>query len=182
MEASAMSLTSRLSAAIVLLTAFPGSLTAQTSPPAHPVTLAQVREFLELTKEDEGYRARWLAALDKNRSKVPPYWPESFWSDARNEMQTTDLAPMIASVYQHYISAEMMDSVNAAIRREGVVLFAFTPLGVKFSKLQQSTEEEEKAARFDLTLQILQRVDQRHKDEINALRAKYISEHPGYPN
>jgi hypothetical protein len=177
-----MNLTARLTSAILLFAALSAPLAAQTTPPVHPVTLAQVREFLSLTKEDESYRQRWLAALDNNRSKMPPYWPESFWSDARQEMQSADLAPMIAGVYQHFISAEMMDSVNAALRREGVLLFAFTPLGVRFYLLQRSTGDEENAARLELTLQILHRVDLRHRDEIDALRAKYIAEHPGYPH
>lgn len=127
------------------------STQAETSSADHPVTVEQVREYFALTKADEIYRAGWLAALEINRSKGAPYWPESFWIDLRHEMQTADLAPSLVGVYQKVISAEMMKTAITALRKQSVADFAATPFGASFCKLQQSTEADGKSATLALT-------------------------------
>ena len=148
--------------------------------PFHPVTVEQVREYFALTKADEIYRAGWLAALAMNRSKGAPYWPESFWVDLRHAMETADLAPSLAIVYQKVISAEMMGTAITALRKQSVADFAATPFGASFCKLQQSTDADGKAATLSLTQTTFMSVYARHKVEIDDLRSKYAAEHPGW--
>jgi len=50
------------------------------------------------------FRARWIAALDKNRPKGAPYWPEVFWTAVKAEMQKKDLTPAYIVVLQHGVS------------------------------------------------------------------------------
>ena len=95
-------------------------------------------------------------------------------------METTDLAPVITGVYQKVISAEMMETANAALRTESVAEFAASPFGAEFCRLQQSTDEDGKAATLALTQTTFLRVYDRHKVEINNLRAKYAAEHSGW--
>lgn len=153
---------------------------AETVSVVHPVTVEQVREYFALMKADEIYRTGWLTALDMNRSKGAPYWPESFWVDLPHEMQTADLAPSLASVYQRVISAEMMETAIAALRKQSVADFAATPFGANFCKLQQSTDADGKVATLALTQTTFMSVYARHKVEIDDLRRKYAAEHPGW--
>jgi hypothetical protein len=149
-------------------------------PPADAATVDQFREYLTLTGVGEEWRARWIAAVDMNRSKMPPYWPDSFWSDVKDEMRKTDLAPVIWSSYWKAFSKEMMQQVNDGIRTAGLQTFAASPLGGKFSAAWDSRSKEADEARLLLTQTTLQRVYDRHTSEIKEARAKYIAEHPGY--
>ncbi len=74
-------------------------------------TDAQIREYLRLGGDMDSFRVRWIAALDKNRSIGSPYWPESFWTAMKVEMQKTDLLPMFVIFYQHGISSKLMQDV-----------------------------------------------------------------------
>ena len=148
--------------------------------PEHPATVEQFREYLKLSGVGEIWRAGWMEALEANRPKGEPYWPESFWTDVRDEMQKTDLAPFILEVYSPYISGDMMDAVNAALRKESLSEFATTPLGSQFCRLWDNGQEAGKKATLNLTLEISERVYERHKVEIKAARAKYLAEHPDW--
>jgi hypothetical protein len=153
---------------------------SQVDLPANPITEAQVREFLRLSGSGEVYRQSWMAALEKNRSKGEPYWPESFWSDLHDAMLHTDLAPMVLGLYQPYISGPMLQSVNDALKTKTVAELAATPLGAEFCKLQQEADAGHDAATMKMTQEILMRVYEKDKSEIKAARAKYIAAHPGY--
>lgn len=152
----------------------------RTALPAHPATVEQFREYLKLSRVGEIWRAGWMDALEANRSKGEPYWPESFWTDVRDEMQKTDLAPFILEVYRPYISGDMMDAVNAALQKQSLAEFATTSLGSQFCKLWDSGQEAGKRATLNLTLEISERVYEWHKVEIKAARAKYLAEHPAW--
>ena len=88
-------------------------------PLADPATPDQIREYLRLSGELVSFRARWIAAVDKNRSIGAPYWPEAFWTDLKAEMQKTDLMPMYIILYQHEISRELMQRVLDAYKLYG---------------------------------------------------------------
>lgn len=95
-------------------------------------------------------------------------------------MQTADLAPSLASVYQKVISAEMMETAITALRTQSVTDFAATPFGASFCKLQRSTDADGKVATLALTQTTFMRVYYRHEVEIDTLRARYAAEHPGW--
>ena len=49
-------------------------------PMKDPASVDQIREYLRLSGEIDSFRASWLAALEKNRSRGEPYWPDAFWN------------------------------------------------------------------------------------------------------
>jgi hypothetical protein len=146
----------------------------------HPLTVEQVREFLKLSGAGEIYRTGWMSSLEANRAKGEPYWPESFWNDLHEEMQKTDLAPMVLELYTPFISSEMMQSANAYLRTHSMSQFAATPLGTKFCKLQQAADVNSQAETLKLTQATFMRVYERDKPQIKAAREKYLAAHPDY--
>ena len=150
------------------------------APPAHPVTLGQIREFLKLSRIDEPYRASWIAAMESKRSMGMPYWPKSFWDDLKKEMETTDLAPVITDLYRRYISAEMMESINKDLHRMTYRELPSTSEGAAMCRLQRNMKADNDAVTLALTQATFERVYDRHKVEIKAARAKYLKEHPDW--
>jgi hypothetical protein len=92
-----------------------------------PATIEQIREYLRLSGDLDAYKARWIAAVDKNRSIGAPYWPESFWTSLKEEMQKTDLMPMYVVLYRHSIKRGLMQEVLDAYQRLGAERFRGSP-------------------------------------------------------
>ena len=88
----------------------------QLAPIDNHATQEQIRTYLQLSGELNDYRQRWIAAVDKNRSIGAPYWPESFWTDLKAEMQKFDLVPTYITLYQHYVSQATMQNVIDAYK------------------------------------------------------------------
>lgn len=79
----------------------------------------QIRTYLQLSGELNDYRQRWIAAVDKNRSIGAPFWPESFWTDLKADMQKFDLIPTYITLYQHCVSQPSMQNVIDAYKSLG---------------------------------------------------------------
>ena len=152
----------------------------QTSQPENSISEAQVREFLRLSGLGEIYIQSWMEALEKNRSKGAPYWPESFWSDLHDAMLHADLTAMVLGLYKPYITGPMLQYVNDILKTKALVELAAMPVGAEFCKLQQRADERHDAATMKLTQETFMRVYEQDKNKIAAARAKYIAAHPGY--
>jgi len=158
----------------------PPQASATLPPLKDPATVDQIREYLRLSGDLESYRARWIAAVDKNRSIGSPYWPESFWTDLKAEMGKTDLMPMFVTLYQHTVSRELMQDALDTYHRWGAVLFKISPAAIRLGAAHAAMSDDNDKLTLANTLEITRRVYALHKPEIKAARVRYLAEHPGF--
>lgn len=156
------------------------NVAASVAPLSDPATADQVRDYLRLSGDMDAYRARWIAALDKNRPKGSPYWPESFWTAVKAEMQKKDLTPMYIVMLQHGVSRGLMQEVLDTYHTVGATLFALSPAGFRLRSAEAAVATATDKVRLAETLEVIRRVHAAYRPEIEAARAKYLAEHPGY--
>ncbi|HEX4758350.1 MAG TPA: hypothetical protein VH308_10215, partial [Terracidiphilus sp.] len=113
-------------------------------------------------------------------SHSKPYWPESFWTDIKTEMQNTDLAPMFAVWYRHTISRELMDKVLDAYHKLGREQFHGSPVCTEMGSAESPMKAQWDEVTVLMTRQVIARVYAADKPQIDAARARYIAEHPGW--
>jgi len=152
------------------------------APMKDPATVDQIREYLRLSGDLDSYRARWIAAVDKNRSIGAPYWPESFWTDIKAEMGKTDLMPIFVTLYQHGISRDLMQEVLNTYHVVGATLFKVSPASYKLAVAQHAMKDDTDKLTLANTLNVIGRVYQIYKPQIEAARVKYMAEHPDRVN
>jgi len=155
-------------------------LRAQFPPMKDPATTEQIREYLRLSGDLDSFRVRWITALDGNRSLGAPYWPESFWTALKAEMQETDLTPMFIVFYQHGISRELMQQVIDAYNRLGAEHFRGSPECFKFGEAELALAPDMDKLKLAKTGEVFNKVYADHKAEIKAARLQYQVEHPGW--
>jgi hypothetical protein len=149
------------------------------TPLSDPATVDQIHEYLRLSGDLDSYRASWIAAVDKERSKgVFQYWPESFWTDLKAEMGKTDLMPMFITWYQHGISRDLMQEVLNTYHAVGAILFKVSPACYKLVVAQRAMADDTNKLRLAKTLEVTQRVYAIYKPQIKAASAGYLAEHP----
>jgi len=149
-------------------------------PVKNPATADQIQEYLRLSGESERYRARLINSVDKVRYIGKPYWPESFWTSIKDEMQKADLTPMFIVLFQHGVSRELMQEVLDSYHRLGADHFALSPVWFKLEEAKRAmSEDTEKLMQAETQVQI-EKVWQVYKPTIRAARAKYMAEHPDY--
>lgn len=171
----------------------PAQQTARTSPaPTLPdllrsltplknaATDEQMREYLYWSRAVDDYRTAWIAGVDNNRSHSKPYWPESFWTDIKTEMQNTDLAPVFAVWYRHTISKELMDKVLDAYHKLGREQFHGSPVCTEMGNAESPMKAQWDELTVLMTRQVIAKVYAADKPQIDAARARYIAEHPGW--
>ena len=163
----------------------PASAIAKDSPEslpplANPATIEQIDEYLKVSGEMESFRARWIAALDKNRPLGAPYWPESFWKAVEDEMQKTDLLPMYIELFQHGISKDLMGEVLDTYRTLGAEHFRGSPACVKLSEAELALSADMDKLKLAETQKVVQKVYAIYRPQIKAARARYLAEHPDW--
>lgn len=156
----------------------PGVLVMLT-PLKDPATVDQIREYLRLSGDMDSYRARWTAAVDKNRSIGAPYWPESFWTDLKAEMGKTDLMPMFIALYQHGISRDLMQEVLNTYHLVGATLFKFSPAAYRLNVAEQAMADDRNQLTLAKTQEVIEKVYTIYRPQIKEARARYLAEHPG---
>lgn len=148
-------------------------------PMKDPATIDQIHEYLRLSGEMDSYRVRWIAAVDKERSKgVFQSWPESFWTALKAEMGKTDLMPMFIIWYQHGISRDLMQEVLNTYHTVGATLFKISPASFKLAAAQQAMTADVDKLRLAKTLEVNQKVYAVYKPQIQAASARYQAQHP----
>jgi hypothetical protein len=128
----------------------------------------------------DSFRQSWIAAVDKNRSIGAPYWPESFWTAVKEEMQRTDLLPMYVIVFQHYISKELMQEVLDAYQRLGADHFQGSPECFKLGNASVAMTADFDRVKLAMTQKTIFKVYAVYKPQIKAARTKYMAEHPDW--
>ena len=149
-------------------------------PIKNPATNDQIREYLRLSGDLDSFRVRWIAALDKNRSIGAPYWPESFWTTLKAEMQRADLFPMFVTFYQHGISNELMQEVLDSYHTLGSEHFQGSPACFKLGDAELAMTADMDKLKLAKTNEVLTKVYDIYKPQIKAARARYLAEHPDW--
>jgi hypothetical protein len=98
----------------------PGPAPAAQAPSKSPMTLDQLRSMLEDFHEAEATRALTLEEAERQRAKLPPWFPKSVWDAVEQKMGSVDVAKVELPVYQRYFSSETAD---------GLILLFSGPLG-----------------------------------------------------
>jgi hypothetical protein len=143
-----------------------------------PATIDQIKEYLRLSGDLDSFRARWIAAVDKNRSIGAPYWPESFWTAVKEELQKTDLMPMYIALYQHGISRELMQEVLDAYQRLGPDHFRGSLECHKLGDAELKMTADMDRIKLAKTQEAIFKVYAVYKPLIKAARARYLADHP----
>ena len=151
---------------------------APLTPLKDPATVNQIQEYLRLSGAMDAYRLRWMAAVDANRSIGAPYWPESFWTDIKAEMQTTDLTPMFVTVYQHSVSKELMQEVIDSYHTRGLGHIEGSLARFRFAIAQVEMRDDSNRVRLAKTLEVINKVYAVYKPQIMAARVQYMAAHP----
>jgi hypothetical protein len=158
----------------------PPDYAASYPPVQNPATTDQIREYLRVSGESEKYRTRLIGTVDNIRSIGKPYWPESFWSSIKEEMQKADLTPMFIVLFQHGVSRELMQEVLHSYHQLGTDHFAFSPAWIKLEEAKRAMSADTARLMQTETQALIEKVYQVYKPQIKAARAKYIAEHPDY--
>jgi hypothetical protein len=158
----------------------PTSAAITLAPMKNAATVSQIRDYLRVSGDMEIYRKHWMEAVDAKRSDGKPYWPESFWTAIKSEIQKTDLTPSFVMILQHGVSKKLMKKVLKVCRSEGAEQCRTSPEYGEFYDAEEKMKADTDRVQQAMTNEIVQRVYEEHKPEINAALAKYMAEHPGW--
>jgi len=148
-----------------------GSLTAVRSaepPPEHPVTAAQVREILALTRTDT-MRQQMLDGMLPSLREMMPYLPADVVADFRQSLAIADFQGAMVRSFQEHLSTE--DAAE-------IIAFYKSPAGKHMIAVMPRVLDEGQQAGSDLGQQVMFEVIQRHRDEIDAAAKTYHEAHP----
>ena len=155
-------------------------LLSSLTPLKNAATDEQIREYLYWSRAVDDYRTAWIAGLDNNRSHAKPYWPESFWTDIKTEMQNADLAPMFVVWYKHTISRELMDKVLDAYLKLGREHYHGSPVCTEMGNAESPMKAQWDQLTVLMTRQVIAKVYAADKPQIDAARARYLADHPDW--
>lgn len=145
---------------------------AADQPPAHPVTVEQVHEILELSHAKELAHHCERNAFAMMKRDLPPYMPQDVTDDLQKQLETFDIEPMAVAAYQKHLSTE--DAAQ-------IIAFYKTPAGQRlFTAMPAITQEMQQGGTRE-GMKIAQQVISEHMDEIKAAAAKYQSDHSDTP-
>ena len=153
-------------------------ISASLVPLNDPATIDQIHQYLLLSGDLDSFRVSWIAALNKNRSIGAPYWPESFWTALKEEMEKTDLMPMFVTLYQHGISRNLMQEALEAYQRLGTTHFKGSPECFKLGDAELALATDMDNLKLAKTREVVTKVYTIYKPEIKAARVRYQAEHP----
>lgn len=141
-------------------------------PPAHPVTVDQVREILQLTHAKELVHQSERNSFALMKRSFPPYMPQDVSDDLLKQLEAFDLEPLAVAAYQRHLSTE--DAAE-------VIEFYKTPAGQRMITATPAIEQELQMGGQQEGIKIARQVISAHMDEIKAAAAKYRAEHSDTP-
>lgn len=140
-----------------------GPLTTATSPsvtpPAHPATAEQIKEYLAITSAAENAHKMITQNVATSRANAPSYVPNTFWDDLSKSMGSIDLVTALIPVYQKYFSQEDMAAA---------LVFYKTPAGKHILDDQPLVSANAGEILRTEVNRVGQETYQRHKTEIDA--------------
>ena len=82
------------------------SLTPGTpTPPAHPITMEQTRELLDLMNYKKIEQNNWSQMIAMNK-QAAPFIPADVWTDVQTNIDGIDYATLMQPIYAKYLSQE----------------------------------------------------------------------------
>lgn len=146
--------------------------TASPAAPEHPITVAQVRELLELTGANQLRVQVMRKMMAQIKQAFPPFIPKDVMDDMESGLEKIDMEPMAVRVYQRYFSTE--DAAQ-------LIAFYKTPTGQRVISVLPIVSGELQDAGAKEGERVAQEVLKQHMDEIKAAAAKYRQENSDTP-
>jgi hypothetical protein len=140
--------------------------------PEHPITVAQVRELLELTGANQLRIQVMRKMMVQIKQAFPPFIPKDVMDDMESSLEKIDTEPMAVRVYQRYFSTE--DAAQ-------LIAFYKTPTGQRVIRVLPIVTGELQDAGAKEGERVAQQVIKQHMDEIKAAAAKYRQENSDTP-
>ena len=132
--------------------------------PSHPATADQIKEYWSQTHAIEAAHKLMNQMVNTAQATSAPYLTKSFWDDMRSSAQALDIEGPMILAYQKYFSEEDMHQV---------ILFNKTPAGQHLLAAQalisSAAGDELRKAGEEMGRQVYLR----HKEEIEAAKARY---------
>jgi hypothetical protein len=145
-----------------------GSLTpGAPTPPAHPITMDQTRELLDLMEYKKMEQNNWSQMIAMNK-QAAPFIPQDVWTDVQTGIDGIDYPTLMQPIYAKYLSqedaAKALEFYRTAAGKR--VLQAFPPmLGESVGAAQQKGRQVGRDA------------IEKHRPEIETAQKKYQAEH-----
>jgi uncharacterized protein len=136
-------------------------------PPAHPITMEQTRELLDLMGYKKIEENNWSQMIAINR-QAAPFIPEAVWSDVQTNISGIDYPTLMQPIYAKYLSTE--DAAKA-------LEFYRTPAGKRVLQSMPPMLGESVAAAQQKGRQVGRDAIEKHRPEIEAAQKKYQAEH-----
>lgn len=135
---------------------------------AHPITLDQVHEMLELTGAMNMSKQMLQGLMPLLQQSMPPYMPADVMEDIQKSLMGADLESGIVHAYQAHLSTD-----------DGTAIIAFykTAAGQRLLAAMPQIMKESQQTGGQLGQQIVEQVLEKHRAEIEAAKTKYDQEH-----
>lgn len=143
------------------------------APPAHPITLVQVRELFRVAGTESFMKQMVHQGLAAQRARAPEYVPASVWEELETGFGNIDFAATLTPVYQKYLSEE--DAAKA-------IDFYKTPQGQRFITAFPSIMQMAVSVGQQQGAMVARQVFSKHEQEILAAKKKYDDEQKAQQN
>ena len=145
-----------------------GAQSAEVTPPAHPITDAQVKELMALTGTDKIKEQLIENAAAYFKRSFPPYIPADVMTDMNKSLSATDINTPVVAIYKKYLSTE--DATK-------IIEFYRTPAGHDLIKATPPMLTEAQRTAMQTMQTAARDVMERHKTEIEAAQKTYQAQH-----
>ena len=137
------------------------------TPPAHPITLEQTRELLDLMGYKKMEQTNWSQMIAMNK-RAAPFIPEDVWTDVQTNINGIDYPSLMQPIYAKYLSTE--DAAKA-------LDFYRTPAGKRVLQAFPPMLGESVGAAQQKGRQVGRDAIDKHRPEIEEAQKKYQAEH-----
>jgi hypothetical protein len=145
-----------------------GSLTpGAPTPPAHPITMEQTRELLDLMEYKKMEQNNWSQMIAMNK-QAAPFIPQDVWTDVQTGIDGIDYPTLMQPIYAKYLSQE--DAAKA-------LEFYHTPAGKRVLQAFPPMLGESVGAAQQKGRQVGRDAIEKHRPEIETAQKKYQAEH-----
>jgi hypothetical protein len=139
----------------------------QPAPPAHPITMEQTRELLDLMNYKTIEQSNWSQMIAMNK-QAAPFIPSDVWTDVQTNINGIDYPTLMQPIYAKYLSQE--DAAKA-------LEFYRTPAGKRVLQSMPPLLGESVQAAQQKGRQVGRDAIEKHRPEIEAAQKKYQAEH-----
>jgi hypothetical protein len=137
------------------------------TPPAHPITMEQTRELLDLMGYKKIEENNWSQMIAMNK-QAAPFIPADVWTDVQTNISGIDYPTLMQPIYAKYLSQE--DAAKA-------LEFYRTPAGKRVLQSMPAMLGESVAAAQQKGRQVGRDAIEKHRPEIETAQKKYQAEH-----